>query len=186
MAKDNQVLVFNGFTELRLPFDGRVFKFPFNKTTAVDDLYCSAPDERRRNHESDPVDNAILERTYPARTVADMLLSRHGQNLVGDGCVLILDREPTDAEKARAIEMGRIRKANMVGEAIAEHNAAKTQPGAKHFLDAEIIHWMKELDITDDIYNPAAKVDQGAVIAELLAKILQAQAPKPELAGARK
>jgi hypothetical protein len=180
---DKPVFVYNGYTDLHCPFDGRVFHFPFQKTVRIDDVYCSSPDEYRRNHESDPHPDALLERTYPAKEFTQMVLTRHNQNLLAEHVVWIGDKEPTDNERKRTDDFGKVRKRKQVEEALSERKQALIK-GGRPDLDMQIVEWMVELDVFDETYNPRPSQDNSKVVAEALQAI--AQASQQQLAGAKK
>lgn len=181
---DKPVFVYNGYVDLSCPFDGRVFSFPKGKTVRVDDVYCSSPDDYRRNHESDPRPDAVLDRTYPAKEFAQMILTRHNQNLLGERVVWLGDKEPTDQERKRTDDFGRVRKRKQVEEALSERKQALIK-GGRPDLDMQIVEWMIELDVFDETYNPRPAQDNSKVVADALQAIAQT-VQKPELAGAGK
>lgn len=174
------VWVYNGFTDLELPFNGKKFRFPVKKILTLQDEYVSAPDEYRRNHETDPDPAAKLERTIPAQTFAEMLFNRHYQNLLVERVVWIGDREPTPKEISEVNEAGRRKKIQLIKQALADQ-ASAMKGGGRVDLDTYIIDWMQELDIKDDVLNPSK--DTPASIGEEIAKGIvaaMAQLKQPE------
>lgn len=182
------VYVYNGFTDLHLSFDGRWFDFPQGKVTKLDDVTCSAVDEYKREHPTDPDPSAMLEYTFKAAEFAQMLFTRHNENLLADRCVLVLDKEPTPAQQTAADKFGRMRKMKKVESALAARRSALTK-GGECELDPEVVDWMIEYDIKDDLYNPASKDGDETVMVEAFAKFvdrLNNRQQQPQLAGAKK
>lgn len=178
--KDAPVFVYNGFADLELRFDGRVYRFPYGKVTRVESQYCWAPDDWKRNHESDPDPGAILEKTYSARKIAEMLLNRHHQNLIGDGVVCVRDGQPTEQDKQDCNEFGRIKKMQLVEEALADRRQALAK-GGKPTLDRNIVQWMKDYSMTDELYNPKPSSDVVADLTRALSAVLAQQQPVPAI-----
>lgn len=164
--------IYNAFTDLHLTFDGRPFSFLEGKVTELNDITCTAPDLRRRNHESDPRPDAMLDRTYNAREFAEMLFTRHGQNLIGAGVISLTDEPPSDKQKTFAVAAGRIFKIKMCEEALAERRSALAR-GGKPELDPLILDWMKAYEVRDELFNPKPA---GDVLADLSAVLQQAMA----------
>lgn len=175
MSKTNAVNVYNGYTDLDLQFNGKWYRFPQGQVTRMEDQYCWAPDDYRREHESDPDPNAILERTYSARAFVEMLLTRHHQNLVADRVVWIGEGQPSEQDKKRCDEFGRVRKMKQVEEALADRRAALAK-GGRPELDPCIVEWMLEYGIHDDLYNPVKQDQLTESMAKAFTVIAQQQA----------
>lgn len=186
MSKQSFVCVYNGYSDLHLSFDGRWFDFPQGKVTRMDDVTCSAVDEYKREHPTDPDPSAMLEYTFKAKEFGQMLFTRHNENLLADRCVLLLDEEPTPAQTKAADKFGRIRKMKQVERALAGRRQALAKGGDTE-LDAQIVEWMIEYDIKDELYNPASHEAEETVMVEAFAKFVdRLNQAKPELAGAKK
>ena len=173
--------VFNGFKDLKLKYDGKWFRFPYNEITKVGDQKFWAPDERARNHESAPNPNAILQKDIEAIPFTNDLLNRHYLGLQAEGVVWVGDRMPTDAEKKATMESGRIKKMKMVEVALADRRSAIGKGGQPE-LDKDIVLWMQEFNIHDDLYNKKAEgmSDEeleriGAIAGAVVAKMQQSQ-----------
>lgn len=178
--------VFNGFKDLILQYDGKNYRFPYNETTKVTDQRFTAPDERKRNHESAPDSEAILEKTVEGIAFVTDLMNRHYLGLHNEGVVWIGDRMPTEPEKAKTMEKGRIKKMKLVEQALADRRAAIAK-GGQPALDDDIVGWMQEYDIKDPLYNPTAdggftneQLEHiGAIAGAVVAKLTQ---PQPQQA----
>jgi hypothetical protein len=185
MTTKAPVYLFNGYSDVSVQFDGKTHRFPYNSTTKVEDQVCRAPDEAKRNHESDPDPGATLEKVYEARPFVELLFTRHNQNLLGDKVVWLGDREPNAEEKKACLNFGRIKKMKQVEEALSERQAA-LQKGGRPELDVHIVLWMQEFGVHDPTYNPAPPTDVGKDLVAALREVLASQNQQPQLAGARK
>lgn len=170
----SKTLVFNGFADLRLQWDGRWFEFKYNETQEVSDQQAIAPDMWQRNHPSDPQPNAVLERTYPADQFVRNLFERHHQNYITRGAIWIGDKEPSESTKARVRDRGRILKREVCEEAIAERRQAMAKHGKAPNLPEQIVDWMKELNIFDPTYNPQSQEDVMGNLQTLLQQAMNA------------
>lgn len=174
--------VFNGFKDLNLPYAGLTFKFPVNKVTQLGDRTFTSPDERQRFHESNPNEFAMFETTRDGIEFATDLMNRHYQGYQTEGVVWVGDRLPGPKEMQRCQELGRIKKLKMIEQAAADHRVAQNA-GKHHDIDTEIVDWMKEYNIHDNIYNAdagaemsSAEMTKLATLAAMIAKNLTAPA----------
>lgn len=174
--------VYNGFDDLKLKFDGRVFEFAFGSTTKIEDLYCWTHKESdwQQTPNPNPPSTERIEKVYPAREFALRLFNRHNENLIEARCVIVSDKEPTVDEKRKADIAGVFRKKKIVEEALADRKAALAK-GGRPELAPKIVDWMIEYGINDETYNPKPQDD----IRRDLVSVLR-EAMHPELAGAKK
>lgn len=168
-----QLFVFNGFHDIRATFDGKIWNFPYGETRPLTEYLSTAPDEYARNHESNPDENAMLEKVYSPQELAEVLFGSNGENLLGEGCVVVAETDITAQQKEVARERGRIMKARIASELLADKNA-RFQKGASAVpLTPTVIGWLKECGIHDPIYYPEA--DKQSDIEKLAAVIASMQ-----------
>lgn len=181
--------VFNGFKPLNLIYAGLPNFFPYNEVTRMADRLFKSPDERRRNHESNPEEGAVFESRRDGIEFVTDLMNRHYQGYQTEGVVWIGAQDPTAAERKRCMELGRIKKMKIVEQSLADRRTAMAKGGQPE-LDAEIVSWMQEYNIHDPLYNAApeggfteAQLQQiGAVMGVAMAQMNK----QPEPVGAKK
>lgn len=173
-----QLNVFNGFHDVNATFDGRKWDFPQGQTTVIREYLSQAPDDYARNHESNPDPNAMLEKTYSPHELIEVIFATNGENLIGEGCVVVSESEITSQQRDAAKEAGRRMKARIVSELLADKNA-RFQKGASAIpLTPTVIAWAKETGIHDPIYNPES--DKTSDIEKLALVLAQLQQPGPQ------
>jgi hypothetical protein len=168
--------VYNAFDDMVLPFDGKKYKFPKGRVVEISEHYSAAPDERRRNHESNPQPGALLEATYSPQQMLEILFARHGDNPVQQGCVWTGEAQPTAEEKSYAEGRARDLKIELIEEALSER-AQALQKGGRPKMDEHVIRWMREIGYHNDVFNPIKKdepkTDETAKALNNLAEALK-------------
>jgi len=172
--------VYNALKDLTLLHNGREHKFLKGRVTEVDDQVFTAPDVYRRNHPSNPQADAMLEARMNGGDFARMILNRHYLNLLDAGC-WVGDEKPTDVQKQACALKAEAYKRKRIDEALQERSERRAGGKGLLALDEEIIEWMRELGITDELYNPAANEERLAkLMAEAIGNALaNAQKPQP-------
>lgn len=153
-----------------LRFSGRQFFFPFGEVTEVPDQTFAAPDLRRQFNESNPEEGAMFRRDWGGLELAKKMLDRHHLPYTKIG--FWVGSQPPSDKAIRETEQAAHRyKLNRIAQAKKErHDRLAGGPGRIEMED-EVLGWMEELGIEDEIYLPSPK--QPAASPTLPAGMIQ-------------
>lgn len=176
--------IFNGFKNLSLQYAGLRYFIPYGELTKFGDQVFRSPDERNQNHESNPTAGAMFETKRDAIEFFNEILNHHYQGYQVDGVVWVGDHAPTATEQKATMEKGRIKKMQIVEQALADRRSALARGGQPE-LDREHVEWMVEYDMHDETYNRApeggftkAQLEQvGAIAGAVIAQMTKPQEP---------
>lgn len=154
--------VYNGLEEIELKYAGRVWKFPFDTVTEVGVFQWKEYDEMSGNK---------IIYSLEGEAVARELVEKHDWDKAGlmvflkkqtvtdpDGTVreIGLDEAQIERMKETCQEMGRrYRLAKIEDFRKGREMARAGRAGYRLHPSDKEIRWMKELNITDDLFNPS-------------------------------
>jgi hypothetical protein len=164
--------IYNALDDVTLPYAGRFFFIPKGKVTVIEDVMYSAPDRRPKPGEEEPEEGAMLENKRSGLEVAHILANRHRQDRKRQG-FWVGDKEPSEADQKMCQRRATEYKRQQIASARKERADRLANVPGRNDYDDQIIRWMEELGISDDIHATATQAGP-AMTPENIAQIANA------------